>query len=58
MIHDVAATRLGSLQAHSFLVPVEGVLEVDRPLLMMSSSRQDGTTRGHLPAAGRVLDVE
>lgn len=52
MTHDVAATRLGSLQAHSFLVPVEGVVEVDRPLLKMSSTHQDGATRGHLSAAG------
>ena len=44
MTHDVVAMRLGSLQAHSFLVPVEGVVEVDRPQLKMSSTHQDGAT--------------
>lgn len=58
MTHDVAAMWLGALQAHSFLVPVERVVKVDRPLLKMSSTHQDGATRGHLSPAGSLLDME
>lgn len=58
MTHDAAAVWLGSLQAHSLLMPVEGVVDVDGLLLKMSSSHQDGATRGHLSAAGSFPDVE
>lgn len=56
--HSAPATRLGSRQACGLLASAQGVVEVDGPLLMMSSSHQDGVTLGHLPAASSLLDKE
>lgn len=58
MTHSAPATRLGSRQAPGLLASAQGVVEVDGPLLMMSSSHQDGATLGHLPAASSLLDRE
>lgn len=58
MTHDAVALWLGSLQAHSLMVPAEGVVEVDGPLLKMSSSHQDWATRGSFSAAGSCLNME
>lgn len=58
MTHNAVASRLGSLQACSFTVPAEGVVEVDGPWLKMSSSHQDWARRGHLSAAGSFQDTE
>lgn len=41
-----------ALHAHRLLVSAEGAVEVDGPLLQMSSSPQDRAPRGHLSAAG------